>query len=175
MKTSLLLFLLASTVARHAVSQSTNGLMDHLIGRWVLSGTLAGKQTTHDVSAEWVLNRDYVQVHEISREKTTSGAPAYEAMVFISFNSASNEYSILWLDSTASSSFAPEDAGHAKLSKDPATAIPFLFKDSAGHITFENTFVYDEKSDSWEWIMANVKDGEKKPFGRVRLVRARSA
>ena len=122
MKNCLLFILFASTVARADVLQSTNGLMDHLVGRWVLSGTIAGKKTTHKVSAEWVLNH----FHEISKEKVAGGRPAYEALVFISFDSAANEYSRLWLDSTASSSFSPEDAGHAKLTKDAATSIPLL-------------------------------------------------
>ncbi len=171
MKHSILLLLLSSTLARAEVSHATNGLLDHLIGRWVLSGTLAGKKTTHKVSAEWVLNHDYVQLHEISQEKLPGGRPAYEAIIFISFNSASNECSCLWLDSTASSSFAPEDAGHAKLAKDAPTVIPFLFKDSAGRVNFENTFVFHEKSNSWEWIMNNVKEDKRIPFGHVRLVK----
>ena len=48
---------------------------------------------------------------------------------------------------------------------------PFCFNDTAGQVTLENTFVYDEKSNSWEWIMNNVKDGEKIPFGHVRLAK----
>src|SRR5579872_4632366 len=31
-------------------------LLDHLAGNWVLQGTIAGKETTHDVEAAWVLN-----------------------------------------------------------------------------------------------------------------------
>src|SRR6266566_3300164 len=116
MKNWLVLVLFASTVARAEVSQSTNALLDHLIGRWILGGTIAGKKTTHRVSAEWVLNHGYVQLHEISQEKVAGGRPAYEALVFVSFDSSSNEYSCLWLDSTASSSFSPEGVGHAKVS-----------------------------------------------------------
>jgi hypothetical protein len=171
MKKWFLLVLFASMVARAESSQSTNGLMERLIGQWVLSGTISNKKTTHEVSAEWVLNRGYVQIHEISNEKAAGGGPAYEALVFISFDSAANEYSCLWLDSTASSSFSPEGVGHAKVSKESGNTIPFVFKDSAGHVTFENTFVYDEKSNSWEWLMTNVQDDKKKPFGHVRLVK----
>ena len=76
MKNCLLFILFASTVARADVLQSTNGIMDHLVGRWVLSGTIAGKKTTHQVSAKWVLNHGYVQLHEISREKAAGGRPA---------------------------------------------------------------------------------------------------
>jgi len=56
-------------------------LLDHLPGNWVLQGTIAGKDTTHDVTAEWVLGHQYVRIHEVSREKNSQGLPAHEAMV----------------------------------------------------------------------------------------------
>ena len=53
-------------------------LIDHFIGNWVLTGTIDGKQTTHDVDAQWVLNHGYVRMHEVSREKAATGAPAFD-------------------------------------------------------------------------------------------------
>ena len=46
-------------------------LLDHLAGNWVLQGTIAGKPTTHDVQAEWVLNREYLLLRE---DRTVDGA-----------------------------------------------------------------------------------------------------
>ncbi len=171
MRKWIFLLLCASGLAHAEVTESNNTLMPRLVGRWVLTGTIAGRKTTHDVSAEWILNHGYVQLHEVSREKAAGGRPAYEALVYISFDPAANEYSCLWLDSTMTSSFAPQDAGHGKPGKDSPTSIPFVFKDAAGHVTFENTFVYDPKSNSWEWNMNNVKDDKRIPFGHVRLVK----
>jgi len=51
-------------------------LLDHLTGTWVLQGTIMGKETTHDVAAEWVLGHQYVRIHEVSREKNSQGLPA---------------------------------------------------------------------------------------------------
>ena len=48
-------------------------LLDHLIGNWVLQGTIAGSQTTHDIVSEWVLGHQYVRLHETSREKNAKG------------------------------------------------------------------------------------------------------
>lgn len=42
--------------------------LSRLVGHWVLEGRIAGKDTTHDVDAEWVLNHLYVRLHEVSRE-----------------------------------------------------------------------------------------------------------
>ncbi|HUN65772.1 MAG TPA: hypothetical protein VMW43_06680, partial [Bacteroidota bacterium] len=43
-----------------------DSLLDEFAGTWVLRGTIAGKQTTHDVSAEWILGHEYLQFREIS-------------------------------------------------------------------------------------------------------------
>lgn len=74
-------------------------LLDHLTGSWMLQGTIAGKRTTHDVQATWVLNSEYMQLHEISREKNTSGNAAYEAIVYIGWDVKAQQYACLWLDS----------------------------------------------------------------------------
>jgi hypothetical protein len=76
-------------------------LLDHLTGNWILHGTIAGKETTHDVDSEWVLNHEYVRIHEVSREKNGAGQPAYEAIVYIAWDAAAKEYLCLWLDSTS--------------------------------------------------------------------------
>jgi hypothetical protein len=60
-----------------------DSFLDHLVGKWVLRGELAHKQTTHDILAEWVLGHQYVRLHEISRETKTNGQPAYEAIVLL--------------------------------------------------------------------------------------------
>jgi hypothetical protein len=54
-----------------------------MVGVWVLEGTIAGKETVHDVHAQWGLSHEYVELHEISREKNESGAPSYEAIIYI--------------------------------------------------------------------------------------------
>src|SRR5215472_14806930 len=89
-----------------SAQQSTfqDSFLDHLVGKWVLRGELAHKQTTHDISAEWVLGHQYVRFHEISRESKTNGQPAYEAIVFIGWDEPTHEYACLWLDSTSTSS-----------------------------------------------------------------------
>jgi hypothetical protein len=69
-----------------------DALLDHFAGHWVLEGKIAGKQTTHDVDAEWVMEHHYLRIHEVSRERNAQGEPAYEATVHIGWNQASAEY-----------------------------------------------------------------------------------
>jgi len=143
-------------------------LLDRLAGHWVLNGRLAGRETTHDIAADWALNHGYLRIHEISREKAPSGAASYEAIVFISRQAKTGDYTCLWLDSTSNEGLVTEGFGHASRN---GNSLPFVFREANGKVSFENTFVYDAASDSWQWIMDNVEAGKRKPFGRVTLVK----
>jgi hypothetical protein len=161
---ALAVVLVDSAFAQQATFQDS--FLDRLVGRWVLRGEIAGKQTIHDVTSEWVLGHQYVRLHEVSREKNAAGQPAYEAMVFIGWDQSAREYACLWLDSTSTSGFSSEGAGHAKRAGDE---IPFVFRDVNHQVSFRNTFSYDQKTDSWAWRMDNVQNGKDVPFGRVKL------
>src|SRR5215510_1675118 len=91
-------------------------MLDRLAGHWVLSGKIARRQTTHDISADWTLNRGYLRIHEISREKAPSGEPSYEAIIFIAYYPKTEEYTCLWLDSTSNEGLNAQGLGHARRS-----------------------------------------------------------
>ena len=100
-------------------------LLDRLTGSWTLQGTIAGRETTHDIESVWVLNDEYLQIHETSREKNAQGQPAYEAIIFIEWDGPSNEYKCLWLDSTGGGGLSAPIA-QGKRGNDEIT---FLFRD----------------------------------------------
>ena len=81
-----------------------DNLLDHLAGKWVLRGVIAGKQTTHDIDARWILGHLYLQFQETSRERDSTGAPEYEALVTIGWDERSTQYACLWLDNTGACS-----------------------------------------------------------------------
>jgi hypothetical protein len=156
-------------------------LLDHLAGKWLLEGTIAGQQTKHDVDAEWVLNHHYLRIHEVSQQKKADGQPQYEAMVFIAWNDqVTNEpnkndqtkndqpkhYSCAWLD--VYGSFSPASIGVAPPSDNE---LAFIFKNEKGEPDFSNDFVYDAKTDTWSDALDNIVNGTKKEFGRVKLTR----
>ncbi len=158
--------LLFSSSAMSQTALSPDTLLDRLAGTWVMRGTMAGQQTTHDVHAEWVLARQYLQLHEVSREKDSTGHPAYEAIVIVAWDKKQQQYGCLWLDITGLWNFSGDGIGHAK----PAgNEIPFLFKTPGGN--FHNTFAYDEKSNSWRWALDDEDKGKIVPFARVTLTR----
>jgi hypothetical protein len=142
-------------------------LLDRFIGTWVLRGTIEGQQTVHDITADWVLGHQYFRIQEVSREKDAKGQPAYEAIVFLGWDQASNSYVCLWLDNTGGGGLTGQAIGHAKRGGDE---IPFLFKLKDGG-SFYTTFAYDRKADTWEWRMDEEQNGKRTPFARVQLTK----
>lgn len=170
MKTISKFLVLLSAVSFSVSAQQTtfqDSLLDHFIGTWVLQGTIAGKETTHDVVAEWVLGHQYLQFHEVSREKNAHAEPMYEATVFIGWDKPSNQYACLWLDVTGGGGLSGQAIGHAKPG---AEKIAFVFKGGDGS-NFHTIFLYDRGSDTWQWLMDGEENGKLEPFARVRLKR----
>jgi len=153
-----------------ATAQQTglqDALLDFLAGNWVLRGTIAGTEATHDIVSEWVLGHYYLRLHEVSREKSDGGEPVYEAIVFIGRDEASNQYTCQWLDSTGGSGLTAEAFGHAKKSGDD---LPFVFELGDGSIIF-TTFAYKREDDTWQWLIDVERDGKRTTFARVTLTR----
>jgi hypothetical protein len=149
-----------------AIAETHPNLLKRLVGNWVLKGELAGKQTVHDVLASWVLNDRYVRLDEVSRDLDGHGRSAYEASIYIGWESHTRTYTCIWLDSTA------VDAGGGSCAARPVpNQFPFLFMDKAGTVIFANTFVYNPSTDQWEWQLDEVSKGKRAPFGRVVLSR----
>lgn len=167
----LLLSSILGAAAAFAFPQATEegpqrALLNKLTGTWVMRGTIAKKETTHDFVAKWVLEKEYVQIHETSREKDAQGKPLYEAIIYLSWDTNKNQFACMWLDTTAVSSFTPVGIGH--LGKD-GKHIVFHF--DQGNEGIETTFAYDEKGKSWTLNIDNVEPNKKSVFARLSLTK----
>jgi hypothetical protein len=157
-------------ISRPATAQQStfqDSLLDHMIGRWQLHGTIGGSETIHEIAAEWVLGHQYVRLQEKSHEKNADGEPAYEAIVFIGWDQPSDQYACLWLDITGGGGLSAQAIGHGKRN---GGEIAFLFKGSDGS-SFHTTFLYHRDTDIWQWQMDGEENGKLQPFARVRLTR----
>jgi hypothetical protein len=154
----------AAATVQDSGSAAPPELLGKLVGRWILTGVIAGQNTTHDVDAEWVLQGNYVRISEASRERNGNGRPQYEATIYVGW--LRDRYVCVWLDNTEVASGEISCAAAAA-----PESIPFEFRDRAGALTFINRFVYHAADDSWEWQMDNIRDGQPVSFGRVRLRR----
>ena len=162
--------MLCISAAAEASKPSAPGeLLNHLAGTWVLHGTIAGKTTTHDVHAEWVLSHEYLQLREVSREKNAGGAAAYDAIIYIEWYAKAREYRCLWLDSTSAGGLSAQGIAHAS---PDGNSIPFLFTLSESD-QIRTTFRYDSAADSWQWLIDNVDRGNIRQFANLKLTRAR--
>ena len=151
------------------ISQQTSfqdSLLEHMTGIWVLAGTIDGQQTTHDVQVSWILQHQYLQIKEISREKDSTGKALYEALVLICKDEKLHQYSCLWLDVTAGGGLKNDVFGHAERVGD---TIPFLF--NIGGTLFHTTFTYQASNDLWQWTMDGEVNGTLQPFARLKMVR----
>lgn len=168
MKSTIAIFALVLASLSALAQQPTlaSPLLDHLTGHWVLRGNIAGKPTTHDVDAEWVIQHQYLRLHEVSQEQNAKGQPQYEAMIFIGWNQTPKTYTCVWLDAYGGASVASLGVAEPAENK-----LPFVFKDEKGEVSFHNEFAFDPAADTWEWRMDNIDKGLAKPFGRVKLTR----
>jgi hypothetical protein len=156
-----------SSAGVHASDPLT--LLDHLAGNWVLKGTIAGEQITHDIEAHWVLRHEYLELHETSREKEANGQPAYEAIVLFTWDPKANQYACLWLDSTAGGALTSQTTCRAAPSGD---SIPFIFTLSASE-QLHTTFTYRNATDTWQWIIDDESNGKTGRFADVELSRTK--
>ena len=163
--------MVACAQALSAQSQSPDPLqlLDHLAGDWILTGTIAGKQTTHDVQAAWVLRREYLQIHEVSREKNANGEPAYEAIILVSWDPKANQYACLWMDSTAGGVLTSPVTCRATPAAD---SIPFVFTLSPKEL-LHTTFTYRNATDQWQWTIDDETNGKTERFADLELSRTK--
>ena len=93
LKLILLLVLITPLTAKSQQITQLDSLLNKLTGKWVLKGTIAGQETIHDIDAKRVLNGQYVQLKEVSREKDEKGNPLYEAVIYICWQEQKNNIS----------------------------------------------------------------------------------
>ena len=160
----------AATPAAAEVAGLDHPLLEHMIGDWVLRGPMAGGEVVHDVTVEWVLGRRYLRIHELARERDEAGDPAYEALVYIGWDTPNARYTCLWLDSTSGEGLSEayrDSVGHAVIDGD---ALPFLFRFPDGS-PWHTTISYDRDTDTWAWHMIG-EDRTAAPFTDVTLTRS---
>jgi hypothetical protein len=155
-------------LAQGSVKPTPESLMERMTGEWVMKGTIDNAEVTHDVNVDRILARQYVRIHEVSRERDAAGAPAYEAWIHIAWDKENEEFVVMWLDNTGVTNFSPAGVGHGK---PDGEKIPFIWRlaDGSG---IHNTLAYERASDTWSWMIDNLdKSGKVSPFARVTLTR----
>lgn len=165
---SLLIALFISLIPIRSGAQTTDwndDLIDHLTGDWKLEGQVMGHDAHHQVQAEWVLNHQFLLIHE----KTVAGAPGsehrYEATWFLGYDPVSERYVLHLLD-VFGARFS-ETLGYG--TRD-GNAIRFIFEYPDG--PFHTTYRWSPDKGAWQWLMEQKdKDGKWTNFADLKLTR----
>jgi hypothetical protein len=160
----LLLVAVLTACAQEALDGPTHifhdDLLDHLQGTWKVTGPIRGHPAEQQVTAEWVLNHQFLHVHQKG-----IGSP-YEAEIYLGYDNVSERYVAHWID-IYGGRFS-ETLGYGTRSGD---SIRFVFEYPDG--PFRNTFTWDEKTRSWRFFL-ETKDavGNWKTFADQTAVKA---
>ncbi len=120
-------------------------LLDHLQGRWRLGGVVMGKPREMDLSAQWVLNHQFLEIYERDAS-AAEGKPPYEALVHVGYDNASERYVVHWLDVFGGR--WSETLGYGTRAGD---SIRFVFEYPDG--PFRNTFTWNPKAGTWRFLL----------------------
>jgi hypothetical protein len=139
--------------------------VDHMAGTWKIDGQVMGRAAHHDAEAEWVLNHQFLRIHE----KTSADAPAsesrYEAVWFLGYDPFSEHYVLHLLDVFGTR--YSETLGYGVRDGE---AIRFVFEYADG--PFHTTYRWIPEKDSWQWEMEQKdKSGKWTPFANLKLIR----
>lgn len=130
---------MSAPAAAQAPSPSAmDSLLERLVGRWEMTGTVRSRPATYDLEAKRVLARQFVELHMVD----VAQPPAYEARVFLGVDSAGARYIVHWLDRFGAAYSIPHAVGEAQ-----GDTVRFTFAYASG--PFRDTFVYDRPRDRW--------------------------
>lgn len=135
-------------VAQEPTAPPPVPLLERLIGRWTMTGTVRGEPATYRLDAAWVLQRRFVQLHMVDVRNTP---PQYEARVFIGADTVPGRLLGHWLDSFGAAYSVPPATGVAT---GDSLTLDFPYP----HGAFHDTFVYHAATDTWT-IRLDAADG----------------
>jgi len=163
------MLLVGLTCARSGADNSAEGsedLADHMTGTWELAGQIMGRAAHHEVQAEWVLNHQFLRIHEKTQVNAPASERRYEAIWFLGYDPVSERYVLHLLD-LFGARFS-ETLGYGTRDGD---AIRFVFEYPDG--PFHTTYRWAPEKDSWQWLMEQKdKSGKWANFADLKLTRS---
>lgn len=162
----IVVFLFPAASQGQAPAEWQDDLVDHMSGEWKVEGEVLGHEAHHEVRADWMLNHQFLRLHE----KTSGDAPKtehpYEALWFLGYDAVSDRY-VLHLVDVFGGRFS-ETLGYG--TRD-GNRIRFVFEYPDG--PFHTTFAWNPEKDTWEWRLEQKdKNGKWSSFADFKLTKA---
>jgi hypothetical protein len=166
---ALLAALFSALVPTSSSAQTAGGwrddLVDHLAGAWKLEGEVVGHAAHHDVNAEWVLNHEFLYIHETTSAAAPRSEHRYEASWFLGYDPLSERYVLHLLD-VFGARFS-ETLGHGVRE---GNELRFVFEYPDG--PFRTNLRWSPEDDAWQWAMQQKdKNGKWTKFADLKLTR----
>lgn len=120
-------------------------LLEHMAGNWRLTGPVARESADHQVAVDWIMNHQFLRVHETAVVPSKSGMK-YEAMFIIGYDNTSERYVVHLIDVFGGR--WSETLGYGRRD---GNAIEFVFEYPDG--PFHTTFRWEPESRTWRWHM----------------------
>lgn len=162
--------LLASLVVLPAPAQETetdgqealaDTLLDHIEGRWKMTGTLLGEPVEYTLSADWVLGHQFMLLNM----QEVSDPPEYVAAIYIGFDPSRDQYVVHWLDQFGGK--ASSTLGFGTREED-TLRLRFDYPSRP----FRDTFTFDRDSGGWHFnIESQGPDGSWSQFADYTVIR----
>lgn len=130
-----------------------------------MSGTVLGKPAHHHVQADWVLNHQFLRIHEQTDASAPNDEHPYEADWYLGCDDVSERYVLHLLD-VFGGRFS-ETLGYGTRDRHE---LRFVFEYPDG--PFHTTFRWDPRQGSWEWLMEQMnKAGKWTQFANLKLTK----
>ena len=143
---------------------SQDELLQKMVGTWKVEGHVRGTPAHHTITAEWILNRQFVRLHEtISADAPKSEKP-YDALWFIGYDDVSDRYVIHLLDI-----FGPRFSETLGYGTRKGNAMVFIFEYPDG--PFHNTMTFLPESGAWHWLLEQKEKGQWSTFADFQITR----
>jgi hypothetical protein len=144
----------------------SDALLDHMVGNWKLTGNVMGRAAEHTVSVEWVLNHQFLRIHEKDNAPASPDRVPYEAMIMVGYDNTSERYVAHWND-VYGGRFS-ETLGYGTRTGDE---IRFVFEYPDG--PFHTAFRWNPETQQWKWLMQQKnKSGQWTEFADLTLTSA---
>jgi Protein of unknown function (DUF1579) len=159
-----LLLLQVCSVAQ-APTEWQDRLVDRMAGTWKMEGQVMGQEAHHEVRAEWVLNHQFLRIHEKTAPSAPNAERPYEAIWFLGYDPVSERY-VLHLMDVFGTRYS-ETLGYG--TRD-GKQIRFVFEYPDG--PFHTTYQWNAEKNTWHWLMEQKdKNGKWTPFADLKLTR----
>jgi hypothetical protein len=154
--------------SKFAIPQQAAGragdLLDKMAGTWKVEGHVRTSPAHHTITAEWILNKQFLRLHEITSPDAPAPEKRYDAWWFIGYDAVSERYVVHLLDI-----FGPRYSETLGYGTRKGNVIAFVFEYPDG--PFHTTVEYLPESGAWRWLLEQREKGQWTEFADFKLTR----